>query len=101
MDDPRIANSRDVQEFVTCVGALSGQEVPVADFGGQYFVVAIDVTPTKYRILMSLPKPLTPEQTENAMKKKLFPADMITAGAPNLEGFRYLPSDWVDYSTDR
>ncbi len=72
-------------------------EVPVVKFGGQYFVVAVDVTPTKYKIWMSLPQSLTSEQVEGIATKRLFPINIVSAGGPNFSALRFLPSDWQEY----
>jgi hypothetical protein len=94
------AEFRYLQEFIVGVSERNDPNSLVSGFGGLYFIFAVDLTPNKYKIWMSLPKYLTPEQIQGAMGIVgcLFPVSIILPRAPLLWGWRYLPSGWQDYS---
>lgn len=94
-------NLRYLQEFISAVGHPMKEMSPVLDFGGMYYIVAIDLTPKKYRVWMSLERRLLPSQVEGAlgMAGQVFPADVIWESAPEFEALRFVPSRWEEYST--
>jgi hypothetical protein len=98
IDHPGKTNYRYLQEFVIFAGDRNKVEGPVVRFGGQYFIVAVDVTSTKYKIWMSLPQSLTPEQIEGIATRRLFPTNIIRPNAPSFVSLRFLPSDWQEHS---
>jgi hypothetical protein len=93
-------NVRYLQEFISGVGHPFKECAPIADFRGLYYIVAVDFTPDRYKVWMSLPLPLTPAQIEGALgiPGRMFPTDLIWEGAPNFEGMRYMATGWEEYS---
>ena len=91
---------RSLQEFIAAVGDPVRERSPVTDFGGMYYIVAVDITPDKYRIWMSLERRLTPDQIQGAMgvPGQLFPSAVIRDGPPEFSSWRYVPQDWQDYA---
>jgi hypothetical protein len=91
---------RALQEFVTGVGPRIGPEVPIPEFGGLYYIVAVDVTPTKYRLWMSLERRLTADQVQGAMgvPQKVYPQAAVRDGPPDFASWRYVPHEWIDYT---
>jgi hypothetical protein len=92
---------RALQEFVTAIGDRLEDRRPVPEFGGLYYLVAIDITPERYKVWISLEKRLTPDQMLGAMGVfgKSFPADLISPGRePDFAAWRYVSSDWQDYT---
>ena len=91
---------RSLQEFIAGVGELQKDRSPVPDFGGLYFITAVDILPEKYKVWMSLEKRLTPDQIQGAMGVvgRAFPYGIIPQRAPDFAGWRYVPHDWQDYA---
>jgi hypothetical protein len=91
---------RALQEFVTGVGSRHGSPVPIADFGGLYYVVAIDITPTQYRVWMSLERRLSGDQIAGAMgvPAKVYPSDVLTPGPPDFASWRFVPHGFTSYA---
>jgi hypothetical protein len=98
---PHPGNLRYLQEFISAVGHPLKECSPIPEFGGLYYIVAMDLTPERYRIWMSLERRLTSAQIEGALgiPGRLFPSDLIWEGAPNFEGMRYVPHDWEAYAS--
>lgn len=94
-------NLRYLQEFISAAGHPMKEFSPIPEFGGLYYLVAVDLTPERYRIWMSLSRPLMPSQVEGALgvPGKVFPADVVWEGAPDFEGLRYVPHAWEDYAS--
>lgn len=95
---------RSLDEFVVGVGVAIDETSLTAGFGGLYFIVAIDLTPDKYRVWMSLEKRLDDAQLQGAMGIKGAGSSLtsvIKPGGPDFESFRYVPHDWQDYSRYR
>jgi hypothetical protein len=91
---------RALQEFITGIGGFGRQKL-VPEFGGLYYFIFVDVTPKKYRVVMSLEKRLTAEQIQGAMgiDGKPFPSDVIGNSAPpTLAGWRYVSQGWTEYT---
>ena len=98
---PSTEYAQEIDEFVVAARGRTSDD-PIEGFGGIYCIVVIDVTPKAYRVLMSLPKPLTDAQVRAAATAKgktdrAYPYDVIKARDPNLGAFRYIGTDWLDY----
>lgn len=92
---------RALQEFITGIGGFGQKQKLIPQFGGLYYFMFVDVSPSKYRVVMSREKRLTPDQIEGAMgvNGKPFPSEVIGNSAPpDLVGWRYVSHGWTDYT---
>lgn len=92
-------NFRSLDEFIVGVGEPAKDRSPVPEFGGLYFIVAVDITPDKYKIWMSLERRLTSDQIQGAVgvPGRSFPNETIRGGPPDFASWRYVPHSWEDY----
>ena len=97
--DETNTNFRQLQEFIVCVSEKSKDWSPVPDFGGIYFIVAVDIALDKYKIWMSLERRIAPDDIKRAMDRSCqsFPYDIVPNGPPNFRQWRYVPHDWVNF----
>jgi hypothetical protein len=93
-------NVRYLQEFISAVGHPMKEMEPILDFGGLYYLIAIDLTPDRYKVWMSLERRLLPSQVRGAlgMPGAIFPGDVVWEGSPRFESERFLPSSWEEYA---
>lgn len=94
-------SSRNLQEFITGIidPRRGGRLLP--DYGGLHYWVAVDMSPEDYRVIMSMPKRLTPGQIERAMggPSKAFPVEVIMASKPpDPADWQFISHDWQNYT---
>lgn len=97
---PSKESRRCLQEFIVGVGDPAKERSPFPEFGGLYFVTAVDMTPTHYKIWMSLAKPMTSEQLQGALGVggESFPTDIIQPPPIDFTSWRYVPHEWTRYT---
>jgi hypothetical protein len=90
---------RYLQEFIVGIGSLNKEFDLAPEFGGIYLIAAVDITPEKYKIWMSLEKSLTEDQIKGAMRVpgKPYPSQII-GSTPDFTSFRFVPTEWQDYT---
>jgi hypothetical protein len=98
-DGGKNVNERLLREFVVGVGDPNKARTPVPGFGGLYFIVALDVMPDRYRIIVTTEKRLTGDEIQGVFHilGKSSPPWLGMSTAPELSAFQLNAQDWQSY----
>lgn len=89
-----------LEEFVVGIGRLNKARTPVPEFGGLYFLVVIQISAQRYRVLMSFEKRLSDSEICGVFRSAqgaVCPPYIASATVPDLANFRFKPHDWLSY----
>jgi len=94
--------SRTMYEFVAGVCNPGDSMRLLPAFGGLHYYQVIDITPEKYRVIMTFARSLTSDQTRGVMgePKAAFPSAVISPSMTpeTFKDWAYVMTDWIEYT---